>query len=137
MRTQVDSVAIARTALLERSASHRRRRPTAAALAALLLSACSSKNPDSLIGMNVDENLAMMDANEMSPANLVAANTTGATDSASAGSRSSNQSASAAKERLARSSDGSLTEVNADESVTTNPPSENDNANRANDPNAN
>src|SRR4051794_30793218 len=57
--------------------SRRRRRPGIACgavvgtLAALLAGACSSKNPDSLIGMNVDENLAVMDAN--ASMNVVAA----------------------------------------------------------------
>lgn len=41
---------------------------------ALLVSACSSKNPDTLVGMNVDENLAMMDANAVDEANSVDAN---------------------------------------------------------------
>lgn len=41
----------------------------AAALAVLLLGACSSKNPDSLIGMNLDENLAAMNADEVSDSN--------------------------------------------------------------------
>ena len=42
--------------------------PLAGAFAALLVSGCSSRNPDSLIGMNVDENLAMTDANASSDA---------------------------------------------------------------------
>jgi len=46
--------------------------PLAGLLAALLVSGCSSKNPDSLIGMNLDENAAMMDANEVSDANAAA-----------------------------------------------------------------
>jgi len=45
----------------------------AAAIVALL-SACSSKNQDSLIGTNVDENLAMMDANASSEPNMAATN---------------------------------------------------------------
>jgi len=59
--------------------SRRRRRPGIACgavvgtLAALLAGACSSKNPDSLIGTNVDENLAVMDAN--ASLNVVAATT--------------------------------------------------------------
>ena len=40
----------------------------------LLLGACSSRNPDTLIGMNVDENAAMMDANAAVEANLTDAN---------------------------------------------------------------
>jgi hypothetical protein len=47
--------------------SHRRwkRLPGAvfATLTLLLAAACSSKNPDSLIGMNLDENYAVLDAN--------------------------------------------------------------------------
>jgi hypothetical protein len=41
----------------------------AAASALLLLGACSSRNPDALTGMNVDENLAMMNADENADAN--------------------------------------------------------------------
>jgi hypothetical protein len=41
----------------------------AAVAAAFVIGGCSSRNPDSLIGMNVDENLAVMDANETSDAN--------------------------------------------------------------------
>ena len=44
-----------------------------ALFAALLLSGCSSNNPDSLVGMNVDENAAMMDANASSEADAAAA----------------------------------------------------------------
>jgi len=44
------------------------------AAVAALLSACSSKNPDSLIGTNVDENLAMMDANANSDTNVASMN---------------------------------------------------------------
>jgi len=35
-----------------------------AAIALLSVAACSSRNPDALIGMNVDENLAIMNADE-------------------------------------------------------------------------
>lgn len=45
-----------------------------AGCALLLLGACSSRNPDTLIGMNVDENAAMMDANAAVEANLTDAN---------------------------------------------------------------
>jgi hypothetical protein len=121
MRTKVDSVAIAGIVPLQQSALHHRGKPVAAVLAALLLSACSSKNPDSLIGMNVDENLAMTDANEMSNADLTDRNTSGARDSAAADSHSSNQSARAAKKSLPQASGGSSAEVNADDAVATNP----------------
>ena len=47
------------------------RRPTALVpFALLILAACSSKNTDSLIGMNLDENAAMTDANASIDANL-------------------------------------------------------------------
>ena len=42
--------------------------------AVCLLAACSSKNPDTLIGTNLDENAAMMDANAAVAANLAATN---------------------------------------------------------------
>ena len=45
----------------------------AAAAALFSLAACSSKNPDSLVGMNLDENAAMMDSNEAVDANAVTA----------------------------------------------------------------
>ena len=45
----------------------------AAAAALLSLAASSSKNPDSLVGMNLDENAAMMDSNEAVDANAVTA----------------------------------------------------------------
>jgi hypothetical protein len=41
-----------------------------ASLAALLVGACSSKNQDSLPGVNVDENLAMMNAEKSVNSNL-------------------------------------------------------------------
>ena len=47
--------------------------PLAGLLAVLLVSGCSSKNPDSLIGMNVDENAAMMEANASSEGGATAA----------------------------------------------------------------
>lgn len=50
------------------------------AFAALLLSACSSKNPDSLVGVNVDENLAIMDENASSNAIAAATNDAEARD---------------------------------------------------------
>lgn len=45
-----------------------------AATALLMAAACSSKNPDALTGMNLDENAAMMDANASVEANLGGAN---------------------------------------------------------------
>jgi hypothetical protein len=49
------------------------RSKAAFALAVLLAGACSNKNPDSLVGKNVDENLAIMDANEAMNAEVPAA----------------------------------------------------------------
>ena len=45
-----------------------------AAAAVAALGACSSKNPDTLVGMNLDENGAMMDANAAVDANLASTN---------------------------------------------------------------
>ncbi len=45
-----------------------------AATALLFLAACTSKNADALPGMNVDENLAIMDANAAENANLMTGN---------------------------------------------------------------
>jgi hypothetical protein len=44
-----------------------------AASALLTAAACSSKNPDTLVGKNLDENAAMMDANASVAANLAGA----------------------------------------------------------------
>jgi hypothetical protein len=44
-----------------------------AAFAVVLVSACNSKNPDSLIGMNIDENAVMMDANATADGNATGA----------------------------------------------------------------
>jgi hypothetical protein len=44
-------------------------RSVIATFALLLLSGCSTKNPDALTGANVDENLAMMNADSNSEAN--------------------------------------------------------------------
>lgn len=59
----------------------------AAAAAVLLVSGCSSKNPDALTGMNLDENLAMMNAGDVNAADQNAAGV-GATAANSAGNRS-------------------------------------------------
>lgn len=48
----------------------------AAAAAVLLLGGCSSKNPDALTGMNLDENLAMMNADNMTDGNASGASST-------------------------------------------------------------
>jgi hypothetical protein len=85
------------------------------ALAVLLLGACSSKNPDSLIGMNVDENLAMMDANASADAN---ASTAAVSDmnavSAEASSNRSDQTRDAQTDKSASSGERQrATEVNA------------------------
>jgi hypothetical protein len=42
------------------------------AIGAILVVSCSSKNPDALTGMNVDENLAMMDSNGSAGTNAAA-----------------------------------------------------------------
>ena len=47
-------------------------------LALFLAAGCSSRNPDSLIGMNVDENLAVMDENQGADANASALSDSGA-----------------------------------------------------------
>jgi len=48
-----------------------------AASALLIVTACgSSKNPDTLVGKNLDENAAMMDANASVDANIASANAT-------------------------------------------------------------
>src|SRR5690349_6260825 len=51
--------------------------------ATFVIAGCSSRNPDSLIGMNVDENLAVMDANETSDANAAGVAQSGRADSSS------------------------------------------------------
>jgi hypothetical protein len=130
MRTKVDYVAIPGIA------QHHCDRGVIVVLAGLLLSACGSGNPDSLIGMNVDENLAMTDANEMSDGNLAASNASSATDTAT-DARFANQSAPAAKVGLPRGSGGNSAEVDADEAAATNPPTDDDQANHAGEePNA-
>lgn len=61
----------------ERRRAHGSSRPVSAAvgaLAILLVSGCSSKNPDSLIGSNLDENVVMMNAHSNSVTNAPAAN---------------------------------------------------------------
>lgn len=91
----------------------------AGAVAALLLAACHSKNPDSLIGMNVDENLAVMDAN------AVDAN---ATDSgaapAQASTDQSDETAAAAPNRGNSAVSQTSPELNAIEPEPDNPPAE-------------
>ncbi|MGE5562815.1 MAG: hypothetical protein ACM3ZV_05825 [Bacillota bacterium] len=70
----------------------------AATLALLSLTACSSKNPDTLIGMNLDENAAMMDANASVEANLGGADPSAndsAADRSSANAASTSTDASA------------------------------------------
>jgi len=62
-----------------------------AAAAVFALGACSSKNPDALTGMNLDENAAMMDANASVDANLASTNAT-STNEAQASSASDAQS---------------------------------------------
>lgn len=62
-----------------------------AVFALVLVSACSSKNPDSLIGMNLDENAAMMDANAASEATIASDSNEGAAaNSASASQAAAN-----------------------------------------------
>jgi hypothetical protein len=128
MGTKADSVAIPQVA------QHNCRRGVIVVLASLLLSACGSGNPDSLIGMNVDENLAMADTNEMSDANLAATGNRGG-DSA-ADSQSPKETARAAKGSLLEPPDGSSAEVNADD-VATNPPTQDEKTTHASEePNA-
>jgi hypothetical protein len=55
---------------------------TAASLALLAATGCSSKNPDTLVGMNLDENAAMMDANASVDANNASADVAEANESA-------------------------------------------------------
>jgi hypothetical protein len=50
-------------------------------LALVLVAACSSRNPDALTGMNLDENLAVMDAN--ASANVDATDVVNADESSS------------------------------------------------------
>jgi hypothetical protein len=95
-------------------------RSTLAALfATLLLGACSSRNPDSLIGMNVDENAAMMDANASSDANP--GPTVNGSDerdaSASAGNSHAVQPNSAASARAEGERNMDANEVETDNSV--------------------
>jgi hypothetical protein len=79
-------------------------------LAALLLGACSSKNPDSLIGMNLDENLAIMNADENAGAEVTAPNV------------SANETSSAARSSTATTANAN--EVNAARTAEENPPDE-------------
>ena len=92
MRIEVEPIPIAATGqeraqfLLIQQSNPAWRRPKSVAaallttLGLLLASACSSKNPDALTGLNVDENLAMMDANSSSnaAANMDASQPSGA-----------------------------------------------------------
>ena len=64
-----------------------------AALAVLLVSGCSSKNPDALTGMNVDENLAIMNAEESSAVNSGATHVSDTTSSPHKGNSRSDRSA--------------------------------------------
>lgn len=89
---------------------------TASAL--LVLAACSSRNPDALTGLNVDENAAMMDANAAVEANLADAN--GAPSNAAAANgtseaQSANSAESAAKATAPKAAEKSRPsrEVNA------------------------
>jgi len=69
----------------------------------LLLAGCSSKNPDALMGLNVDENLAMMNANSSSGANSMVANaSTAATTSAQGAGNQSDRSADTAPKARSR-----------------------------------
>lgn len=137
MRIEVDPVEIPETLLFQRPASHHRHKPVAAVLATLLLAACSSKNPDSMVGMNVDENLAMMDANQMSHSDVVTMNTPESKDSAAASNRSSSGSVRRANESAPHTSISASASVNAADAVATIPPTQDENANDANEqPNA-
>ena len=125
MRIKVDSVPIVEAAP-QRSASDRSSRAMAAVLAALLLSACSSKNPDSLVGMNVDENLAMMNASEMVDGNLAATTSSGSKDSV-ADFHLPDRSARAAKNIAPQTAGVRSVEVNAADALPADPPTDDDN----------
>ena len=118
MRTKVETIPIAlvekegvQIAPFQQADVHRRGSALAAAVlglfAVLLIGACSSKNPDALTGMNVDENLAMMDANASSDGNVTAGSLsdTSATSNRAATDRA-DQSGDAAARTDARATSG-------------------------------
>ena len=102
-----------------------------AAFALIVLAACSSKNPDALTGMNLDENAAMMDANASVDANLASANAGESTSTSDVqANHASNASANAAAPKpahaelsAAHNSPSSSTELNdiEDNQVSTEP----------------
>ena len=79
-----------------------RRAHTIVSLALLAVAGCSSKNPDALTGMNLDENAAMMDANASVDANLASANASESSSTSDVqANHASNASANAAAPKLA------------------------------------
>lgn len=104
-----------------------RRVPAAAigALTMLLISGCSSKNPDSLIGSNLNENVVMMNAESNSevgaaPANAAESNLSAAPPSAAASNQSSEarppkRAVSSQSEPLPRSDENSISADTANE----------------------
>jgi hypothetical protein len=100
--------------------------PLASLLAALLVSGCSSRNPDSLVGMNLDENLAMMDANASSEAN--AAPTAASDSNAAPAHASSDHAAQPAPSATSNADEQHSATANATE--TENPPEDQTTANQ-------
>jgi hypothetical protein len=88
------------------------------ASALFFVSACSSKNPDALPGMNVDENLAMMDANAAANTN-VTANTSSEPNSPSAGGVSNRQERSGDERSPTKAPPNQLSRVSEINSVET------------------
>ncbi len=79
---------------------------SALGISALLLAAgCSSKNPDALIGMNVDENLAMMNADENMDTNAAQPAAPAPTSAVSASNEASDETASAKPSHVAVADD--------------------------------
>ncbi|HEY8434136.1 MAG TPA: hypothetical protein VIK68_05920 [Sphingomicrobium sp.] len=108
-----------------------RRAHTIVSLALLAVAGCSSKNPDALTGMNLDENAAMMDANASVDANLASANASESSSTSDVqANHASNASANAAAPKpahaevsAAHNSPSSSTELNdiEDNQVSTEP----------------
>ena len=93
-----------------------------AALAILLVSGCSSKNPDALTGMNVDENLATMNANATSQINTEATNVSKTNGASPQDANGSAGSAAATRHgRGQRNNQERSAEVNAVAAISDNP----------------
>jgi len=101
--------------------------PLASLLAALLVSGCSSRNPDSLVGMNLDENLAMMDANASSEANTAP---TAASDSNAASAHASSDHAAQSNASAAAGDADEQPSATANATETENPPEDQTTANQ-------